>query len=179
MWGDCLVPRRWWQDWRLGEWVADVRHAHKEGRLTPTQLEALDAAGFIFKLPAVRSCSCPSVLAFHMNSWYLRVYSLWRRPEPHYGTPGKLGGELNDMQGVADWNHLFHELRRFREEHGQDGPGFKWRDPLADFTNNFAKWYHQQPELFKQRLLLPDQVCCFPLSLDCQVSQVLHMGRPG
>lgn len=66
------------------------------------------------------------------------------------------------MQGVAEWNHLFHELRRFREEHGQEGPEFKWRDPLADFTNNFAKWYHQQPELFKQRLLLPDQACCLP-----------------
>ena len=74
-----------------------------------------------------------------------------------------LGGELQTcIQGVAAWNHLFHELRRFRQEHGQEGPAFKWRDPLADFSNNFAKWYHQQPELFKQRLLLPDQACCLP-----------------
>ena len=61
------------------------------------------------------------------------------------------------MQGSADWNHLFHELRRFRAEHGQEGPPFKWRDPVADFTSSFARWYHKQPDLFRQRLLLPDE----------------------
>jgi hypothetical protein len=62
------------------------------------------------------------------------------------------------MQGAADWVHCFHELRRYREEHGREGPPFKWRDPVADFTANLARWYHKQPDLFRQRLLLPDEV---------------------
>lgn len=66
------------------------------------------------------------------------------------------------MQGAAEWNHLFHELRRYREEHKQEGPPFKWRDPVADFTSSLARWYHKQPDLFKQRLLLPDEVCQHP-----------------
>lgn len=58
---------------------------------------------------------------------------------------------------MAEWNHLFHELRRYREECGSEGPPFKWRDPVGDFGNALARWYHKQRDLFKQRLLLPDQ----------------------
>lgn len=52
-WGDCLVPRRFWGDWRLGEWVADARQAHKEKRLTPAQVAALEDLGFPWKVPQV------------------------------------------------------------------------------------------------------------------------------
>ena len=65
-------------------------------------------------------------------------------------------------QEVAEWNHLFHELRRYREEFGGAGPPFKWRDPVADFGNSLARWYHSQPDLFRQRLLLPDQARAGP-----------------
>ncbi len=54
---------------------------------------------------------------------------------------------------------MLHELRRFRIEFQMDAPPFKWRDPNADFSNALAKWYHQQPDRFKQRLLSPSQVC--------------------
>lgn len=53
-WGDCLVPRRYWGDWRLGEWVADARQAYKEKRLTRAQVTALEALGFPWKVPQVR-----------------------------------------------------------------------------------------------------------------------------
>ncbi|BDA51348.1 hypothetical protein COCOBI_18-2250 [Coccomyxa sp. Obi] len=111
-WGDCLVPRRYWGDWRLGEWVADARQAHKEKRLTPAQVAALEDLGFPWKVP----------------------------------------------QPVAEWEYMLHELRRFRLEFGKDAPDFKWRDPNADFSNQLSKWYYQQPDMFKQRLLTPDQV---------------------
>jgi hypothetical protein len=65
-------------------------------------------------------------------------------------------------QDVSDFNYFVHEVRRFRQEFGKQGPDFKWRDPNADFTNAFAKWYHQQPDRFRQRLLLPDQVLFDP-----------------
>ena len=29
---------------------------------------------------------------------------------------------------------------------------------MADFNNHFARWFHQQPTLFLQRRLRPDQV---------------------
>lgn len=62
-----------------------------------------------------------------------------------------------DAQPVAEWEYLMHELRRWRIEFNKDAPPFKWRDPNADFNNHFSKWYHQQPDRFKQRLLTPDQ----------------------
>ncbi|KAK9902684.1 hypothetical protein WJX75_002583 [Coccomyxa subellipsoidea] len=111
-WGDCLVPRRYWGDWRLGEWVADARQAHKEKRLTPAQVAALEHLGFPWKVP----------------------------------------------QPLAEWEYMMHELRRFRLEFNLDAPAFKWRDPNADFSNQLSKWYHQQPDRFKQRMLSPDQV---------------------
>lgn len=52
---------------------------------------------------------------------------------------------------------MLHELRRFRLEFGKDAPAFKWRDPNADFSNQLSKWFYQQPDMFKQRLLTPDQ----------------------
>lgn len=63
-WGDCLVPRRFWEDWRLGEWVADARQAHKEKRLTPAQVATLEGLGFPWKVPQVRLCSpCVPLIA--------------------------------------------------------------------------------------------------------------------
>lgn len=47
------MPRRYWGDWRLGEWVADARQAHKEKRLTPAQVAALEELGFPWKVPQV------------------------------------------------------------------------------------------------------------------------------
>ena len=61
-------------------------------------------------------------------------------------------------QAASHWNQNFHELRRFREEYAAKGPGFRWRDRDADFSNDLAKWHHKLPEQFAQRTLLPDQV---------------------
>ena len=66
------------------------------------------------------------------------------------------------VQAASHWNQMFHELRRFWEEHGAKSPGFRWRDQTADFSNDLAKWYHKLPEQFAQRALLPDQVSSPP-----------------
>lgn len=62
------------------------------------------------------------------------------------------------MQPLARWEGNFHELRRYREEHGHVNVPFKWRDPTYDFNNEFAKWFHAQPTLFTQRRLTVNQV---------------------
>lgn len=67
------------------------------------------------------------------------------------------------LQPLAEWEYMMHELRRFRLEFNLDAPAFKWRDPNADFSNQLSKWYHQQPDMFKQRMLSPDQVRSPPL----------------
>ena len=66
------------------------------------------------------------------------------------------------MQPTARWEANFHELRRYREEHGDINVPFKWRDPTYDFGNDFAKWFHAQPTLFSQRRLRVDQVWAAP-----------------
>ena len=68
-----------------------------------------------------------------------------------------LMGDTVCLQPVAEWEYMLHELRRFRLEFGKDAPDFKWRDPNADFSNQLSKWFYQQPDMFKQRLLTPDQ----------------------
>lgn len=64
----------------------------------------------------------------------------------------------SSAQDVAQWEFLFHEMRRYKEEYGNLEVPFKWKDPMADFNNHFAKWFHAQPTLFLQRRLRPDQV---------------------
>lgn len=53
---------------------------------------------------------------------------------------------------------MYHEMRRYKEEYGNLDVPFKWKDPMADFNNHFARWFHAQPTLFLQRRLRPDQV---------------------
>ncbi|KAK9813280.1 hypothetical protein WJX72_011855 [[Myrmecia] bisecta] len=111
-WGDCLVPKRLWDNRGLGEWVADMRLMGREGWLASDKLKALQDVGFAFKQ-----------------------------------TPAE-----------ALWSFNLHELRRYKEEHGSIEVPFKWRDPTGDFGNEFAKWFHAQPTLFRQRRLAPEQV---------------------
>ena len=67
------------------------------------------------------------------------------------------------MQSAARWEANFHELRRYKEEFGNTDVPFKWRDPTYDFNNEFAKWYHAQPDLFRQRRLSVAQVTAMPI----------------
>ncbi len=48
------MPKRFWEDWRLGVWCADARQAYKEKRLTPGQIEALNDLDFPWKVSVVR-----------------------------------------------------------------------------------------------------------------------------
>ena len=61
------------------------------------------------------------------------------------------------VQEVATWEGFYQELRRYKEEFGHIDIPFKWKDPMADFNNHFARWFHAQPTLFLQRRLRPDQ----------------------
>ena len=58
---------------------------------------------------------------------------------------------------MATWEGFYQELRRYKEEFGHIDIPFKWKDPMADFNNHFARWFHAQPTLFLQRRLRPDQ----------------------
>lgn len=53
-WGDMNVPARFWEDWALGIWVADVRAAGRQQWLTPTQMRLLEESQFPFKVSGVR-----------------------------------------------------------------------------------------------------------------------------
>ena len=66
------------------------------------------------------------------------------------------------QQEEADWDFSMHELRRYREEFQHTNVPFKWRDPTYDFSNNFAKWFHAQPTLFRQRRLSLAQARALP-----------------
>ncbi|KAK9786077.1 hypothetical protein WJX73_003167 [Symbiochloris irregularis] len=59
---------------------------------------------------------------------------------------------------VIQWEHNFHELRRYKEEYGNIDVPFKWKDPTYAFNNHFARWFHSQPGLFAQRRLSVNQV---------------------
>lgn len=61
-------------------------------------------------------------------------------------------------QDTANWEFMYHEMRRYKEEYGNLEVPFKWKDPMADFNNHFSRWFHAQPTLFLQRRLRTDQV---------------------
>jgi hypothetical protein len=69
-WRDCLVPRRYWEDWKLGVWVADARTAFKEKRLSPGQMKALEDVQFQWNVHAVSLClvhnCCAMRIAGHL-----------------------------------------------------------------------------------------------------------------
>ena len=60
-WGDMNVPKRFWEDWALGIWVADVRAAAARQWLNPTQKRLLGDIHFPIKASGVSeniSLSC-------------------------------------------------------------------------------------------------------------------------
>ena len=52
-WGDMNVPKRFWEDWALGIWVADVRAAAARQWLNPTQKRLLGDIHFPIKASGV------------------------------------------------------------------------------------------------------------------------------
>lgn len=53
MFGDCLVPRRYWEDFELGDWSYRIRVALRDKVLKQRHFEELDKMGFPWVVPVV------------------------------------------------------------------------------------------------------------------------------
>ena len=53
--GDCLVPKRFWEDFELGDWTHRIRVLLKDKQLPVRQFEVLESLGFPWAVPEVSS----------------------------------------------------------------------------------------------------------------------------
>ena len=51
--GDCLVPKRFWEDFELGDWTARIRVLLKDKQLPVRHFEILESMGFPWAVPEV------------------------------------------------------------------------------------------------------------------------------
>jgi hypothetical protein len=51
--GDCLVPKRFWGDYQLGEWTYRLRLMLKDKKLAVNHFEALESMSFPWAIPVV------------------------------------------------------------------------------------------------------------------------------
>ena len=71
------MPRRYWEDWALGIWVADVRNAGRQQWLTPSQMCLLEESQFPFKVYGVCEChyiSCQRTLVGNKEEYDIYVH---------------------------------------------------------------------------------------------------------
>jgi hypothetical protein len=58
--GHCDVPTQWRENPHLANWVANQRHRHKKGTLSPERVRRLDAAGFVWAVYRRKKGRSPS-----------------------------------------------------------------------------------------------------------------------
>jgi len=66
--GDCLVPKRYWGDYQLGDWTYRVRLMLKDKKLAVSHFEALEAMGFPWAIPVVRAPPPPPIHTNYSHS---------------------------------------------------------------------------------------------------------------
>jgi len=108
--GDCLVPKRYWGDYQLGDWTYRVRLMLKDKKLAVSHFEALEAMGFPWAIP----------VEVAQWEWFFHELRRYREEFGHINIPFKWKDASADFDNhFAKWFHAQPTLflqRRLRPD---------------------------------------------------------------
>jgi hypothetical protein len=142
--GHCLVPKRYEQDTRLGEWVNKQRRNHVNDTMRLERKRLLDEIGFVWKVEGDRN------IDINDKVWHQQYEKLveFKRTNGHCRVPNRYDRDKSLGTWVSEQrkNHNNNKMRPDREKL-LDEIGFVWKaDNNATTFIPDSKLWHQQFE---------------------------------